>query len=1048
MKFLTFPYLVMRRFLPVLLFALIVMLFVQPSQANEAGRLLLPMTIASNKRSAEVTVPEGYSRVMMMRLDPGRGWRHAMTRNVRAGKSVIALPPTPVQTQWRAVGVFQAKATKRKFPAAFYRGKKSFDGTKAPSQFLLSNMMSASGIKGTEVDGVAKPVEADIWKIDGTTVFFFNQLRGLQVMDLSQPADPRLLASMRIPAVGEDLYLLPSSGAARDLLLLTRRDSSEGAAAARVRVVRFEKGELSILHEMDVTGYVSDSRMVGNQLILATSSWNYIGSGITYNYQSRSILSQWTIPNDAAPIAGPVYELSGSNPIIAAGSDWLAASVTPDLLWNRSHVTVFSLGASGLTRLNAQPIQAAGSIRDSFKMQWKNNVLTTISERIDQVSSWRPVTVLQNFSVVGADVITPQVITDPLLSSLELAAGESLFATRFAGDKAYIVTFLRTDPLWVVDLRDATKPVVSGHIEVPGWSTYLAPIGDLLFSVGWESNTVAASLFDVSDPATPTLLRRINLGKPGASSEATWDEKALKLIPEQGLAMIPLSYYDQTAGATKSQVQLLDVDVQNKDLRLRGAIPHQFDARRSAVIEQAVVSISRRELVTADISDRDQPAILAEVALAWPVDMIVDAGNHLLHIESGQSWGQNGPVVRVSPANDVEAVLAEMDLGEGMVRSAEIRDGKLFVLRDSGGSYGWFRPFYLDGATASQKIYLDVYDATALPTLTLLGSSTVDVDDGYRLSSTGLLWPQAHRPSVLLFRQYIPWYYSQPIVSLPVTTMPITVLPGISLVGSRLSKEGSGSLVIAAREIPYSTGIPQVMAFDVSNPAAIAVSPPVNFGAAGTLLSEVATAGDGLIVVGASDDGQYWYSGTAPRNGMLRSMHVIEVANSGSPIARPPIDLPGDLFAITELDRNGFLAWTRSWDGGKANTLEVSASDGYDAFAVASLPSEGSGAVTASRSSLFVTKDREVKRYELPASGRFEPREAVSLPNNVQYLHVRNDVLIASSWNALSAVNVGQTTPTTWQFPTWSLNVNSIRVAIDGDLLVPFGEYGAERLKR
>jgi hypothetical protein len=798
--------------------------------------------------------------------------------------------------------------------------------------------------------------------------------------------------------------------------------------------VRFEEGKLSTLHEVDVPGYASDSRMVGNQLILATTTWDYPTAQGAYTYRSRTVLSQWTIPNGSAPQAGPVFELSGSNPIIAAGADWLAASVTPDRQWNRSDVTVFSLGASGLTRLNAQPIQAAGSIRDSFKMQWKNDVLTTISERIDQVSTWRPVTVLENFRVWSADAITPQVITDPLLSSLELAAGESLFATRFAGDKAYIVTFLRTDPLWVVDLRDASNPVVAGHIEVPGWSTYLEPIGDLLFSVGWESNTVAASLFDVSDPATPTLLRRINLGESGSYSEAAWDEKALKLIHEEGLAMIPVSYWDQTTGSMKSQVQLLDVDVPNKELRLRGVIPHQFDARRSTVIEQAVVSISRRELVTADISDRDQPAILAEVALAWPVDMIIDGGNHLLHIENGSWRSHGGPTIRITPAHDVEAVLAEYTLGEGVVRSAELRDGKLYVLRDSGGMYGWYsRPFYLNGSEASQKIYLDVYDATSLPDLTLLGSSTVDVEAGYRLTSTGLLWPRAHRPCVLLVRNFMHWFYPQPILVLS---------------GARLSTASSGSLVLDAKPIPAATGIPQVIAFDVSNPTAIAFSPPVNLGTKGTSLTEVASAGDGLIVAGSSDDGQYWFRGISPRSGMLRSMHVIQVEDSGSPVARPAIDLPGDLFAVTELDRNGFLAWTRNWSGSTANTVEVLASDGYDAFAIASLPSTNIGATTASRSSLFVTQESELKRYELQSSGRLEARETVGVSSYIQSLHVRNDVLIAASWNAVSAVNVGETTSTTWHFPTWSLNVDGIRVASDGDLLVPFGEYGAERLER
>ncbi len=59
--------------------------------------------------------------------------------------------------------------------------------------------------------------------------------------------------------------------------------------------------------------------------------------------------------------------------------------------------------------------------------------------------------------------------TDGLrLGQLELACGEALHAPRFAGDRAYFVTFRNTDPLFVVDLSDSSNPVIAGHVEVPG----------------------------------------------------------------------------------------------------------------------------------------------------------------------------------------------------------------------------------------------------------------------------------------------------------------------------------------------------------------------------------------------------------------------------------------------------------------------------------------------------------------------------------------------------------------------------------------------------
>ncbi len=66
----------------------------------------------------------------------------------------------------------------------------------------------------------------------------------------------------------------------------------------------------------------------------------------------------------------------------------------------------------------------------------------------------------------------------PLGSTGDIAPGERLFAVRFLGDLAYLVTFLRIDPLFVVDLSDPAHPTVLGEVELPGFSEYLHPLGD------------------------------------------------------------------------------------------------------------------------------------------------------------------------------------------------------------------------------------------------------------------------------------------------------------------------------------------------------------------------------------------------------------------------------------------------------------------------------------------------------------------------------------------------------------------------------------------
>lgn len=142
-----------------------------------------------------------------------------------------------------------------------------------------------------------------------------------------------------------------------------------------------------------------------------------------------------------------------------------------------------------------------------------------------------------------------------------LAPGEQLYSVRFAGDKAYLVTFLRTDPLFVVDLSDPTTPAVEGELEIPGFSNYLQSVGQsagagLLLGIGQErepgtwNTRLKISLFDVSNGATPTEIDRQILDESAqwSGSDAQFDSHALLYSPEDGLLVVPVSGGGYNAG--------------------------------------------------------------------------------------------------------------------------------------------------------------------------------------------------------------------------------------------------------------------------------------------------------------------------------------------------------------------------------------------------------------------------------------------------------------------------------------------------------------------
>jgi len=57
-----------------------------------------------------------------------------------------------------------------------------------------------------------------------------------------------------------------------------------------------------------------------------------------------------------------------------------------------------------------------------------------------------------------------------------IAKWEDFKSSRFIEDKAFLVTFKATDPLFVIDLKDISQPKVIGELKIPWYSLYLHPL--------------------------------------------------------------------------------------------------------------------------------------------------------------------------------------------------------------------------------------------------------------------------------------------------------------------------------------------------------------------------------------------------------------------------------------------------------------------------------------------------------------------------------------------------------------------------------------------
>jgi uncharacterized secreted protein with C-terminal beta-propeller domain len=174
-----------------------------------------------------------------------------------------------------------------------------------------------------------------------------------------------------------------------------------------------------------------------------------------------------------------------------------------------------------------------------------------------------------------------------------LGKGERVYAVRFVGDTAYVVTFRQVDPFYTLDLSDPAHPRVVGELKLAGYSSYLHPIGeDLIFGIGQQADVAgrplgtSLSIFDVSDLRQPKLLYREALGQ--GWSEAETDHHAFLFWPPTGLIVVPFQQRAVGYRVGRARGIVAVGTVEHGPGRLEWTPP----IRRALVVGSTVVTVS------------------------------------------------------------------------------------------------------------------------------------------------------------------------------------------------------------------------------------------------------------------------------------------------------------------------------------------------------------------------------------------------------------------------------------------------------------------------
>lgn len=159
-------------------------------------------------------------------------------------------------------------------------------------------------------------------------------------------------------------------------------------------------------------------------------------------------------------------------------------------------------------------------------------------------------------------VLKPQTSGDlETVGTIEnIAPTEDIRSVRFNGDQGFIVTFKKTDPLFVLDLSNPENPKITGELHIPGFSTYMHLMDtNHLLSIGYDSyeqgsfawfQGILLQVFDISDMGNPKLIHKEVIGTRGTTSEAATNHLAFNYFMPKNLLAIPMAICEGGSGGT------------------------------------------------------------------------------------------------------------------------------------------------------------------------------------------------------------------------------------------------------------------------------------------------------------------------------------------------------------------------------------------------------------------------------------------------------------------------------------------------------------------
>lgn len=499
-----------------------------------------------------------------------------------------------------------------------------------------------------QVEGVD---EEDLVKTDGDYIFKVNSQKIINVIKIDADSAMSEVNNIKF----EDNYNVNGIFLKGNILVVIgnsyqnidiqdsdqNRDSIMMPSSQVTKVISYDvsnKKNIKKVRTIEIDGFYNSSRMIGSRVyIIANKNLNNIG-----NIKQDANIGK-VYYNDSA--VG-----TGKNLIDFKTISYLPNSVKPNYIMvaafnvddNKEKVNISTILGSGDSIYSSDKnLYIAGSTwkgdknnngttntilykfayeNKGVKFVVKGEVPGTITNQFsmdEKDGNFRIATTEYNYSMAGPMTLEKSTVSNEpqtkltnnlyvmdkdmkVVGKLEgLANGEQIYSVRFISDRAYIVTFMLMDPLFVIDLKNPTNPKVLGELKIPGFSNYLHPYDEThLIGFGMDTKVIneggedraqtkgmKIAIFDVSNVAKPVQQFMTTIGGAGTYSEVLNNHKALLFSKEKKLLALPIYENDYDSKTNSSQNEYQGAYIYNIDLvngiKLKGKITHNDEVSSS-----------------------------------------------------------------------------------------------------------------------------------------------------------------------------------------------------------------------------------------------------------------------------------------------------------------------------------------------------------------------------------------------------------------------------------------------------------------------------------